>query len=44
MDKSTVDHFMTRIEEELLNFPHTLGDGDIKINVQITITPTKGMH
>jgi len=41
MDKSSVDYLVARIEKELTKFPHKIGDGDIKINLQITITPLK---
>jgi len=41
MDKSSVDHLVKQIEAKLLEFPHKIGDGDIQISLQITITPNK---
>ena len=41
MEQLTVNYFLKKVEKELLKFPHQLGDGDIKINIEITITPNK---
>ena len=37
MDKTNVDYLIKRLEKALTDFPHRIGDGDINLELKITI-------